>query len=63
MISEHPLSDEILTSEVADTLMLCIYQQLQQLSMDVRTEVRNSAVKTLHNTLVAHAARMRPETW
>jgi len=47
-----------ITPRIADRLMRLLFAHLVNLSVDARTEVRNSAVKTLHNTLVAHAARM-----
>lgn len=49
-------------TEQADRLMLVVYAQLMRLCTDVRSEVRNSAVKTLHSTLLAHAKRMAPLT-
>jgi hypothetical protein len=49
---------EVLSDALADSLMQQVFTSLVSLSIDSRTEVRNSAVKTLHNTLVAHASRM-----
>jgi len=47
-----------LSDALADALMQQVFTSLVSLSVDARTEVRNSAVKTLHNALATHAARM-----
>jgi hypothetical protein len=47
-----------LSDALADSLMQQVFTSLASLSLDSRTEVRNSAVKTLHNALATHAARM-----
>jgi hypothetical protein len=54
--------DSILTDQLADSLMHLVFTSLVTLCTDTRTEVRNSAVKTLHNTLVAHSPRMELDT-
>ena len=54
--------DDVLTETAADQLMLALFTQLHSLSVDLRSEVRNSAVKTFSSTLVAHGARMRADS-
>ena len=57
-----PDSEDVLTETAADQLMLALFTQLHTLSVDLRSEVRNSAVKTFSSTLVAHGARMRADS-
>ena len=61
--SAHPIAngEDVLTETAADALMLSLFTQLHALSVDLRSEVRNSAVKTFSSTLVAHGARMRAD--
>jgi len=44
---------------MAERLTVGVFKQLAALSLDPRPEVRNSAVKTLHSTLVSNANRLR----
>ena len=53
----------VLTASLADSLIIAIFKELALLSVDNRSEVRNSAVKTLHSTFTTHGNRMKPEVW
>ena len=60
--SQQQQEADVLTEPAADRLMLSLFSQLHCLSVDQRSEVRNSAVKTFSSTLVAHCGRMRADS-
>ena len=52
-----------LSEERCDVLTESLFSQLMYLSTDLRSEVRNSALKTLPVAVNAHAKRMKESVW
>jgi hypothetical protein len=55
-------STQLLSEQLADNLMLRLFCELHYLSIDSRSQVRNSAVKTFCSTICAHSNRIRAAT-
>ncbi|KAK6911442.1 Mon2/Sec7/BIG1-like, dimerization and cyclophilin-binding domain [Dillenia turbinata] len=49
--------------EECDKLLICVFSLLQKLGADERPEVRNSAIRTLFQTLGSHGQKLSKSMW
>jgi hypothetical protein len=53
----------VLSQQATDSLMHSVFAALRRQATDDRSQVRNSAVKTLGQALLQHGVKMKPDTW